>query len=269
MTACRRSWPTSSAVASPLSLRLAILLRLRPKLRPRRSRSPLALAETRSRMAWSPALPGEAAMIGLVSSRAGKAGISSNRSSDQLAGDQRWIEVVHRDQHLQILEGNQVKIPPLTPRTANRRGEDGVQRWHAGAEGSSAQIREGCLSCVRYRVTAKSTRRIAMTTQILVRNIKGWNHAAIWLGSRKSAALQRAGPRHMCFTLDYSRKARPSLPHRKQLGARGLVPEERPRRSGAKYTGHQLAEGRVFRPSAAGQFGNSERGDPVPPAASG
>ena len=99
---------------------------------------------------------------GLHSSRAGKAGISSNRSSDQLAGDQRWIEVVHRDQHLQILEGNQVKIPPLTPRTANRRGEDGVQRWHAGAEGSSAQIREGCLSCVRYRVTAKSTRRIAM-----------------------------------------------------------------------------------------------------------
>src|SRR6516165_1057272 len=72
--------------------------------------------------------------------------------------------------------------------------ENGAQRWHAGAEGSSAQIREGCLSCVRYRVTAKSTRRIAMTTQILVRNIKGWNHAAIWLGSRKSPALPRAGP---------------------------------------------------------------------------
>jgi hypothetical protein len=80
---------------------------------------------------------------------------------------------------------------------------------------------------------------------------------------------RRAGPSHICLTLDYSRKARPSLPHRKQLGARGLVPEERPRRSGAKYTGHQLAEGGVFRPSAAGQFGNSERGDPVPPAASG
>jgi len=56
-------------------------------------------------------------------------------------------------------------------RTANRRGEDGAQRWHVGAEGSSAQIREGCLSCVRYRITAKSTRRIAMTTQILMRNI--------------------------------------------------------------------------------------------------
>jgi hypothetical protein len=42
-------------------LRLAILLRGRPKLRPRRSRSPLALAGTRSRMGWSPALPGRAA----------------------------------------------------------------------------------------------------------------------------------------------------------------------------------------------------------------
>jgi hypothetical protein len=91
----------------------------------------------------------------------------------------------------------------------------------------------------------------------------------LWLGSRKSPALPRAGPSHICLTRDYSRKARPFLPHRKQLGARGLVPEERPRRSGAKYTGHQLAEGGVFRPSAAGQFGNSERGDPVPPAASG
>src|SRR5262245_20769847 len=80
---------------------------------------------------------------------------------------------------------------------------------------------------------------------------------------------RRAGPSHICLTLDYSRKARPSLPHRKQLGARGLVPEERPRRSGAKYTSHQLAEGGVFRPSAAGQFGNSERGDLVPTAASG
>jgi hypothetical protein len=44
--------------------------------------------------------------------------------------------------------------------------------------------------------------------------------------------------------------------------------KERPRRSGAKCTGHQLAEGGVFWPSAAEQFGNSERGDSVPPAAS-
>src|SRR6516162_11115278 len=50
--------------------------------------------------------------------------------------------------------------------------ENGAQRWHAGAEGSSAQIREGCLSCIRYRVTAKSTRRMAMTIQILMRNIR-------------------------------------------------------------------------------------------------
>src|SRR5262249_52837100 len=52
--------------------------------------------------------------------------------------------------------------------------------------------------------------------------------------------------------------------------ARGLVPERKaPPKRGAKCTGHQLAEGGVFWPSAAGQFGNSERGDPVPLAASG
>ena len=85
---------------------------------------------------------------GLHSSRAGKAGISSNRSSDQLAGDQRWIEVVHRDQHLQILEGNQVKIPPLTPRTANRRGK------------GSALARRG------RRVVGTDTRRLSFVRQI-------------------------------------------------------------------------------------------------------
>src|SRR5262249_58223579 len=52
--------------------------------------------------------------------------------------------------------------------------------------------------------------------------------------------------------------------------ARGLVPERKaPPKRGAKCTGHQLAEGGVFWPSEAGQFGNSERGDPVPLAASG
>src|SRR5262249_4337340 len=44
-----------------LSPPLAILLHLRPKLRPRRSRLPLASVETRSGMGWSPALPGRAA----------------------------------------------------------------------------------------------------------------------------------------------------------------------------------------------------------------
>src|SRR5262249_36296112 len=61
--ACLRSWLTSSAVALQLSLRLAILLRLQPKLRPRRSRSPLASVETRSAMGWLPALPGQAATL--------------------------------------------------------------------------------------------------------------------------------------------------------------------------------------------------------------
>src|SRR5262245_8286950 len=51
--------------------------------------------------------------------------------------------------------------------------ENGAQRWHAGAEGSSAQIREGSLSCIRYRVTAKSMRKITMTIQILMRDIRG------------------------------------------------------------------------------------------------
>ena len=92
--------------------------------------------------------------------------------------------------------------------------ENGAQRWHAGAEGSSAQIREGCLSCVRYRVTAKSTRRIAMTTQILVRNIKGWNHAAIWLGSRKSPALPAGGRGRAISVLLWITRGRLARPFR-------------------------------------------------------
>src|SRR5215467_4955023 len=60
--ACRHSLLTSSAVPSPLSLRPAqpLLLR-RPKRRPQRSRSSSASAETRSRLVWSPALPGRVA----------------------------------------------------------------------------------------------------------------------------------------------------------------------------------------------------------------
>src|SRR5262245_31036487 len=49
----------------------------------------------------------------------------------------------------------------------------GAQRWHAGAEGSTPQMGEASLSCIRYRVTAKSTRRIAITVQILMRDISG------------------------------------------------------------------------------------------------
>src|SRR5262245_3021720 len=45
--------------------------------------------------------------------------------------------------------------------------------WHAGAEGSTPQMGEASLSCIRYRVTAKSTRRIAITVQILMRDISG------------------------------------------------------------------------------------------------
>src|SRR5215813_3456856 len=43
---------------------------------------------------------------------------------------------------------------------------------------------------------------------------------------------RRAGPSHICLTLDYSRKACPSLPHRKQLGARGLVLKKGPAEAG-------------------------------------
>src|SRR5262249_50533073 len=60
-TDCRRSWPTSSAVASPLSLRLANLLRLRPKPRPPRFRSSSALARTRSSLVSSQVSTGQAA----------------------------------------------------------------------------------------------------------------------------------------------------------------------------------------------------------------
>src|SRR5262249_56504485 len=59
--ACRRSWPTSSVGAWPLSPLLVILLHLLRKLRPRRSRLPLASAATRFGMGWSPALPARAA----------------------------------------------------------------------------------------------------------------------------------------------------------------------------------------------------------------
>src|SRR5262249_33338036 len=44
--------------------------------------------------------------------------------------------------------------------TSRGNGLPEAQRWHAGAEGSLAQISGVCLSCIRYRVTAKSTRRI-------------------------------------------------------------------------------------------------------------
>jgi hypothetical protein len=43
----------------------------------------------------------------------------------------------------------------------------GGQRWHAGAEGSLAQIAEVSLSCIRYRVTANSTRRIAAARELV------------------------------------------------------------------------------------------------------
>src|SRR5262245_21463960 len=59
--ACPRSWSTSSAVAWQLSPPLAILLRLRPKLRPRRSRSHLVSVETGSGIGWSLAWPVRAA----------------------------------------------------------------------------------------------------------------------------------------------------------------------------------------------------------------
>ena len=64
--------------------------------------------------------------------------------------------------------------------TSRRNGSPEAQRWHAGAEGSLAQISGVCLSCIRYRVTAKSTRRIAMTIQILMRDIMGMKPRCEW-----------------------------------------------------------------------------------------
>jgi hypothetical protein len=93
------------------------------------------------------------------------------------------------------------------------------------------------------RVVGTNTRRLSFVRQI---PNNGEEH------EKNSDDDPNIDAEHTCLT--YSRR---------------LVPEERPRRSGAKYTGHQLAEGGVFWPSAAGQFGNSERGDPVPLAASG
>jgi len=64
--------------------------------------------------------------------------------------------------------------------TSRGNGSPEAQRWHAGAEGSLAQISGVCLSCIRYRVTAKSTRRIAMTIQILMRDIMGMKPRCEW-----------------------------------------------------------------------------------------
>src|SRR6516164_4867219 len=107
--------------------------------------------------------------------------------------------------------------------------ENGAQRWHAGAEGSSAQIREGSLSCIRYRVTAKSMRKITMTIQILMRDIRGifcpaQGHVGVEKKPRPSG--RRAGLSHTCLTLHYSRKDS-RLPHRNQCGVLGLVPERK------------------------------------------
>src|SRR5262245_32239662 len=56
---------------------------------------------------------------------------------------------------------------------------------------------------------------------------------------------RRAGLSHTCLALDYSRKARPSLPHRKQLGA-GL---------GSRKKGPAEARGQVYGSSACGRRG--------------
>jgi hypothetical protein len=64
--------------------------------------------------------------------------------------------------------------------TSRGNGSPEAQRWHAGAEGSLAQISGVSLSCIRYRVTAKSTRRIAMTIQILMRDIMGMKPRCEW-----------------------------------------------------------------------------------------
>jgi hypothetical protein len=139
--------------------------------------------------------------------------------------------------------------------TSRGNGSPEAQRWHAGAEGSLAQISGVCLSCIRYRVTAKSTRRIAMTIQILMRDIIGmkprceWNSptgvrefcwrrvsslgqdagvslypARSMLRSKKAPPFRRARLRLRALDI----RGRCGLPHESKFRARRLVPEEGP-----------------------------------------
>src|SRR5262249_26827399 len=87
--------------------------------------------------------------------------------------------------------------------TSRGNGSPEAQRWHAGAEGSLAQISGVCLSCIRYRVTAKSTRRIAMTIQILMRDIMGMNHVASEIAPQVSANSAGEGGPHWDRAREY------------------------------------------------------------------
>src|SRR5262249_35360346 len=79
----------------------------------------------------------------------------------------KWRSARLSTSHSQIAVAGESR----TPQSCGKNESPEAQRWHAGAEGSLAQISEVSLSCVRYRVTAKSTRRIATTIQILMRDI--------------------------------------------------------------------------------------------------
>jgi hypothetical protein len=129
----------------------------------------------------------------------------------------------------------------------------GAQRWHAGAGGSTPQMGEASLSCIRYRVTAKSTRRIAITVQILMRDIKRMKLRWDLVGVEKSPACVGGGALS-CGA--YSRKAlRP--PQQIKCGNAGVgsqcVDKKRPHRSGAKVC--------LFAEDGLPQRDNSERGD--------
>src|SRR5215471_12713411 len=141
--------------------------------------------------------------------------------------------------------------------TSRGNGSPEAQRWHAGAEGSLAQIGGVCLSCIRYRVTAKTTRRIAMTIQILMRDIMKRHHVASAIapqlstnsaGDRVSSLGQGAGVSlYPARSMLRSKKAPPcrrarlrlgaldirgrcGLPHESKFGVKRLVPEEGPHR---------------------------------------
>jgi hypothetical protein len=145
-----------------------------------------------------------------------------------------------------------------------------------------AQISGVCLSCIRYRVTAKSTRRIAMTIQILMRDIMGMKPRCEWnspTGTREfcwrrvSSLGQGAGvslypPEHVAVekkappfrrarlrlgALDI--RGRCGLPHESKFGARRLVPEEGPPRHLSSVSLSRQSKSRIrFRAIARFRF---------------
>jgi hypothetical protein len=86
--------------------------------------------------------------------------------ADETSPDARAHEMLEpAPEHVAVAE-------PQPEKTLLRANIFWSQRWHAAAVGLSAQIGESAFSRIRYRVTAKSTRRMAMTNQISSRDIR-------------------------------------------------------------------------------------------------